>query len=380
MTLTIADRFHLASSSDRATAIVAALHVPFAIVAPAIAIPRHRPSLPASWLLVFAAIAMGIIHLRNSRAVAQNERSAAWAGWLLALAATIYVPMVWIGWDWAITQWFLISSIATLLPKPVAWVAAAAPIVVTAVVSAVYLSDYGARSDAIGTIYLSVLLVMGSAALYSSARLRGIVKQLDANRATLAQVAVDRERLRISRDLHDLLGHTLSAVSLKGDLAVRLLERHADDAARAEIESLTEIARTALHDIHAITRDQHAVSIRSEVAAAGALLRSAGIDTRIDVDIPACAKHVEETLAWAVREGTTNVLRHSDADHTSITITHADSLIRLRITNDGSSGASDTGTGLTGLAARAATLGGTATGQHTNSQFELRVEIPEHAQ
>jgi two-component system, NarL family, sensor histidine kinase DesK len=379
MTLAIADRFHVASSSDRATAIVAALHVPFAIVAPAIAIPRHRSSLPASCLLVAAAIAMGMIHLRHSRAVAHNERPAASAGWLLALAATIYVPMVWIGWDWAITQWFLISSIAMLLPKPVAWVAAAAPIAGTAVVSAVYLSGYGARSDAIGTIYMTVLLVMGSAALYSSARLRGVVEQLDANRATLAQVAVDRERLRISRDLHDLLGHTLSAVSLKGDLAVRLLERHANDAARAEIESLTEIARTALHDIHAITRDQHAVSIQSEVAAAGALLRSAGIDTRIDVDVPAFAKHIEETLAWAVREGTTNVLRHSDADHTSITITHVDSLIRLRITNDGSSGISDSGTGLTGLAARAATLGGTAIGQHTNNQYELRVEIPEHA-
>jgi two-component system, NarL family, sensor histidine kinase DesK len=226
---------------------------------------------------------------------------------------------------------------------------------------------------------MTVLLVMGSAALYSSARLHGIVEQLDANRATLAQVAVDRERLRISRDLHDLLGHTLSAVSLKGDLAVRLLERHADDAARAEIESLTEIARTALHDIHAITRDQHAVSIQSEVAAAGALLRSAGIDTHINLDVHAFDKHLEETLAWAIREGTTNVLRHSDAGHASITITHADGLIRLQLTNDGSGGTSGPGTGIAGLAARAATLGGTAVGQHTNNQYELRVEIPEHA-
>jgi two-component system, NarL family, sensor histidine kinase DesK len=377
--LTMTNRFDQASRADRATAIVAALHVPFAIVAPAITIPRHRPSLPVSCLLVIVAIAMAIIHLWQSRAARQHVRPAARVWSLVALAAAVYVPTLWFGWDWSITQWFLISSVAILLPKPVAWFAAAAPIVVTAVVMAVDVSGYGTRSAAVQTVYMTVLLVMGSAALYSSTRLHGIVEQLDVNRATLAQVAVDRERLRISRDLHDLLGHTLSAVSLKGDLAVRLLERHADDAARAEIESLTEIARTALHDIHAITRDQHAVSIQSEVAAAAALLRSAGIDTRIDVDVSAFAKHIEETLAWAIREGTTNVLRHSDADHTSITITRADSLIRLRITNDGSSGTSDSGTGLTGLAVRAATLGGTAIGQHIDDRYELCVEIPEHA-
>lgn len=147
-------------------------------------------------------------------------------------------------------------------------VAAATPIVATKVISIVVFKGHGLQFGVINTVYLIVVLIMGALALYSSTRLKAAIDELEISRTTLAKTAVDRERLRISRDLHDLLGHTLSAISLKGDLAIRLLQRHDDRAARTEIKSLTDIARAALHDMSAITRNQHAVSVRSETKAA----------------------------------------------------------------------------------------------------------------
>jgi two-component system sensor histidine kinase DesK len=96
---------------------------------------------------------------------------------------------------------------------------------------------------------------------------------------------VGRERLRVSRDLHDLLGQSLSAISLKGDLALRLLPVDSDRA-RSEVESLTEVARAALHDVMAITRDEHQVALHEEIDAAAALLTAAGIDVNLDADLP----------------------------------------------------------------------------------------------
>src|SRR5262249_58919238 len=121
-----------------------------------------------------------------------------------------------------------------------------------------------------------------------------------------------RAAARSPPDLHDLLGHSLSAISLRGDLARRLLSSNVH-AARAEIEGLTEVARDALRDVRAITRDEHAVSLRTETDGAAALLSAAGIDARIDVNLPDLARPAEEVLAWAGREGLTHVLRHSQA-------------------------------------------------------------------
>ena len=368
-------------TTGRAQLVIVALHLPFIVVAPVLVIPDYGLSRRPAVAVAAVALLMGAVQLRHSLAAARNQRPVGWQWSLIILAVATYAPMKLYTWDWSVSQWFLIASAAMLLPHPWGAVAAAAPIVGTAVISIVVFSELGLQFRVINTIYLIVVIIMGALALYSSTRLKATIDELEIDRSTLAQTAVDRERLRISRDLHDLLGHTLSAISLKGDLAIRLLERHDDHAARTEIAGLTGIARAALHDMHAITRDQHAVSVRSEATAATALLRSAGIEAKIHVNLPSLAQPVEETVAWGIREGTTNILRHGDARSCTITAQRHDRIIRLSVISDGAhrpATAPSSGTGLAGLATRARALNGTAAGRYlANDRYELLIEIPE---
>jgi two-component system, NarL family, sensor histidine kinase DesK len=229
----------------------------------------------------------------------------------------------------------------------------------------------------IDLIYYFALLMMGSASLYGSAWLVRVLNDLDTARTELAEVAVAQERLRVSRDLHDLLGQSLSAVSLKGDVALRLL-RTDTAAARAEIDSLTRVARRALHDVRAVTRDEHGVSLAAEIDAATALLSAAGIVTEVNVDLPDLAHPAEEALAWAVREGATNTLRHSQATTWTVTGERRAGRVVLEIVNDGAPAHTGHGRGLAGLHERAAGLSGSATAERTtDGRFRLQLELPE---
>jgi two-component system, NarL family, sensor histidine kinase DesK len=225
--------------------------------------------------------------------------------------------------------------------------------------------------------YWVVGLITGGMALYASARLVWVATELHATRVELAELAIGRERLRISRDLHDLLGQSLSAVSLKGELAKRLLGRDLR-AAQAEIEDLTGVARDALRDMRAVTRDEHAASLRTEVDAAVGLLRAAGIEARIDLDTADLPPPMEQVFAWAVREGVTNMLRHSEARACSITCGRRDGIVRLELVNDGARGPAGGGSGLAGLAERARAVSGSVTAGYTGDRrFRLLVETPE---
>jgi len=363
----------------RAPWLLVALHVPFVVAAPLFTIAR-RPDMDAGTaaLLVLAAVGLGGLQLRHSLAASQGRRPRRWPLSLAALLALAYVPLWWFTWDWAVSQWFVAASIAMLLRGRLA-VLALAPALGTAVVTVEETVAEHARPTQVivFTLYQFVILLMGAVALYGSARLVQVFEELYAARIEAAELAVGRERLRVSRDLHDLLGQSLSAVSLKGDLAIRLLTTDAA-AARAEIESLTGVARGALRDVRAVARDEHAVSLRGEIDAAAALLGAAGMDARLDVDLPDLAPRVERVVAWAVREGATNMLRHSDARTCTITAERRDGTVRLEVVNDGVRGPAGAGSGLDGLAERARELSGSVTAGHTSDgRFRMVVEIPE---
>lgn len=359
-------------------AFLVALHLPYLLAVAAFTILRRQLGLGESVVVVLLLLVIGGLQLRHSIAATRGERPRGWPVSFLALAAAVYAPIPSYTWDWAPAQWFLIASAAMVLPRALAWPAVVGPIVGTAAVSwNVIAAEADAREAALFVSYITAVLIMGAVALYASARLVGVIEELSATRSALARVAIDRERLRISRDLHDILGSSLSAVSLKGDLAVRLLETD-PPTARSEIESLTEVARSALRDIQAVARDQHAVSLEREIDAAAALLRAAGVVVVVDVQLPALHRQVEEVIAWAVREGTTNILRHSDARGGSITAFREGSAVHLEVTNDGARGPQAAGTGLAGLRERAERLSGSVvSGYVDNERFRLMVELPE---
>jgi two-component system sensor histidine kinase DesK len=360
--------------------LLVALHLPFVVSPPLFTITRRDLSTGDAAVLVAVALALGGLQLHHSLAASQGRRPPAWAVSYLAVVALTYVPVWWYTWDWAVAQWMVMASAAMVLRGRPAALAAALPALGTGVVVAHTLLTVDRTSVALAgvwAVYYTAVLVMGAAALYGSARLVGVIAQLDAARTEVAELAVGRERLRVSRDLHDLLGQSLSAVSLKGDLAIRLLATDAD-AARAEIESLTGLARGALRDVRAVARDEHAVSLAAEVDAAAALLGAAGVAVLVDVNLPEPASPVEDVLAWAVREGATNILRHSDATTCSITAGRAGGRARLVIDNDGARGTASGGHGLAGLAERARELSGSVTaGPAGEDGFRLVVEISE---
>ena len=282
------------------------------------------------------------------------------------------------GLDWDTVQWFVIASAGMLLRGPPAVLGVVGPTIGPPIAVGVMIADAGGSvvQALIWGVYYLAVMGMGGGALYGSARLAGMLDELYAARTELAELAVGRERLRVSRDLHDLLGHSLSAVSLKGDLAMRLLPSD-PSAAQAEIESLTGVARSALRDMRAVARDEHVVSLRAELDAAVAVLGAADISATASADVPELAPPVEAVLAWAVREGATNVLRHSTATRCSFAAVRHDGVVRLEIVNDGAPVATGEGSGLTGLAERARALAGTASGRPTgDGGFRLIVEVP----
>ena len=373
-----------------------ALHLPFVAAGPAIALPRHDVSPFGVVLTVLAAAVIGGLQLRHSFATARGEQPSGAVATFLVLTALVYLPLWWFHWDWAVMQWFVVASGAMVLRR---WPMAAAVVVAAPIVgSTVLIAKQAADAPGVGnglltvvTVYELTLLAMGSAALYGSAWLVRVLDDLSAARTELAELAVGRERLRVSRDLHDLLGQTLSAVSLKGDLALRLLPTDTA-AAGAEIASLTGVARDVLRDVRAVARDEHGVALVAELDAAVALLGAAGIVTDVDVELPEIPRPVEEVLAWAVREGATNTLRHSTARRWTVTGRAAagGGPLSLEIVNDGvapptpsppvSSSTGDSGTGLSGLVERARGVAGTATAGPTgDGGFRLRVEVPGEA-
>jgi two-component system sensor histidine kinase DesK len=361
------------------------MHVPFVAFQAAIVstgLGLMPASEPASVLFVLAA---GALQLRHSLAASRGVRPRHWPWTFLLLVLLCYVPaLLFTPFRWQTMQWFVIASAVMLLPTRIALAVVAAEVIgwsglyVLTVAGSLSPGLLGIAEAAWGLGYATTTLIMGGGGLYAAARLVRAIRELHDARAELAELAVASERLRISRDLHDLFGHTLSAVSLKGDLAMRRLERGDDPGAASEIDSLTALARAALHDMRNVAQHEHVVSLRSEARAASGLLATAGIRATIDVAESDLARPLDELLGWAVREGLTNVLRHSTATTCSISVRRAHGRVRLEMENDGATSPGAEGNGLDGLAGRADALSGIAVGRATgDGRFQLLVDVPE---
>jgi two-component system sensor histidine kinase DesK len=171
----------------------------------------------------------------------------------------------------------------------------------------------------------------------------------------LAKVA---ERERIARDLHDLLGHTLSLIILKSELASKLSARDPERAS-AEIRDVERISRDALAQVRSAVRGYRSGGVRGELDQTRAALETAGVEVvvdTLDVRLPA---GVESVLALAIRESATNIVRHANAKHCAIRIRIVDDVCVATIGDDGRGGNASFGTGLSGMRERIEALGGT---------------------
>ncbi|MBB4662064.1 sensor histidine kinase [Conexibacter arvalis] len=210
--------------------------------------------------------------------------------------------------------------------------------------------------------------------------------QLQAAHERIEQLAVEAERERFARDLHDLLGHSLSVITLKAELSGRLLPDRPKEA-RRHVGELERVARDALGEVRETVSGYRRPTLAGELAGARVALDAAGIEMRVrererDGELPA---EVEALLAWTVREGTTNVIRHSGARRCEIAIVPdpAAGAASAEIHDDGrgSDGGAPSrgsaGNGLDGLRERASLLAGTVeAGAAPDGGFRLRVTVP----
>jgi two-component system sensor histidine kinase DesK len=172
-----------------------------------------------------------------------------------------------------------------------------------------------------------------------------------------AELAAARERERIARDLHDVLGHTLTTIAVKSDLAARLLG--ADDvAARREIEEIRDASRATLKEVRAAVAGMHRTTIDIELDRARSALDSAGITLTIAGEGAALPSQQASALGLALREAVTNVLRHSGAQSVTVTQTVSPQAFEITVEDDGGADAPAPGGGLTGMRGRLETLGG----------------------
>lgn len=234
-----------------------------------------------------------------------------------------------------------------------------------------------------GAIAWALFMALGSLA---SIWLWDVTNDAVRGQKARAQLAVTEERLRFARDMHDLLGHSLSALAVKSELASRLVER-APERAAAEMTEVHELARKALQQVRTAVSGYREVSLIDEVASVGAVLAANGTEVVVtgldDLD----PSPVQASLAaWVVREGGTNVLRHSDATECQITFTlTGDAVVGrtlvVEVANDRAYAAGareeSSGNGLAGLAERVSMGGGALSSARTrDGGFLLRAVLP----
>jgi two-component system, NarL family, sensor histidine kinase DesK len=366
-------------SKRRSRVFLAGAHLPFLAMAPLSTLAGVSQPVRLDWIALPLAIAIGAVQLRHSFDLAAGRRPAAWPVSLAILGILVFAPLPWLELDWASIQVMFVVSAALLLHGRPRQIAVAAPVLGTAVWSAIVASRTGGgiAFDCYYAVFWAVGLSGAAACLYGAVYLVQATDDLFATRAEMTDVAARGERLRVSRDLHDLLGQSLSSVSIKGELALALLRGGTRDAAKAEVRELAEAARDALANIDNVVHGSHTVSLAAEAEGARILLSAASIDAHVDVGVADIPPDVDELFGWATREGVTNMLRHSQAAACSITAGRRGHVAYLEILNDGAGAAAAPGNGLAGLADRAESLSGqVSAGRVDNGRFRLYVEVP----
>jgi two-component system, NarL family, sensor histidine kinase DesK len=262
---------------------------------------------------------------------------------------------------------YVAVAMIVLHPSRVALPVAAAAVLVTGLLPEVIPGWHGADGwSQAGAVALASLAAYGFTALMRR------TWELRAAQQEVSRLAADRERMRIARDLHDLLGHSLTAAAVKAQLAGRLVQRDPARAA-AEIADVERLTRQVLADVRAAVAGYREVSLAVELATAREVLTAAGMSADLPGAVDEVPAGLRELFGWAVREGVTNAVRHSQASRVRIRVS-PDS---IEITDDGRGVPAAAGSGLTGLAERAAAVGGRVdAGPAVGGGYRLRLSVP----
>jgi two-component system, NarL family, sensor histidine kinase DesK len=274
------------------------------------------------------------------------------------------------------------SSLYVLLAIGVGVVVAAreAPYVVLLLTVIATGTDLLAGDSADSALSTGLTVLMSGLATYAFHQLFAVVAELRCTREELARVAVWEERERFARDLHDLLGHTLSVIVVKAE-AVRRLASRDSAAAAGHAADIERVGREALADIRRAASGYRGAGLERELARAHSALDAAGVAASIERS-PVAAELPESAdvlLGWVVREAVTNVVRHARATRCTITVDRTDARVRLQVDDDGSPAeqATGSGAGLRGLEERVAAAGGHFEAGHTGHGFRLVVDVPD---
>lgn len=224
------------------------------------------------------------------------------------------------------------------------------------------------------SVWLAVAVPAAALLLWALLRALEQNRRLENANAEIARMAVEQERLRMARDLHDILGHSLTTVAVKAELARKLIQRDGERAAQ-ELTDVERLAREALRDIRATVAGHRTITLAFELAVARSVLEAAGIAAEIPSTVDSVSSTWSTLFGWVVREGVTNVVRHSGARHCTISVTPT--VIELTDDGTGPARADHHSGGLNGLRDRVKAAGATMTaGRRPDGRgWRLRVEV-----
>lgn len=311
----------------------------FATVPGVVARPWTLPVAAATLIALWVTSGI-VVRLATDEATDDGARAVGVSAALLALFSVI---------PFARHKWWILVGLS-----------AATPLVVSA--KSLSLGREGAITLLLTGVFAIVLTRLTAWGL-------GVVDELERAKGVEAQLQVAEERLRFSRDLHDVVGRGFSAVAVKSELAVALSRAGDTDRAVAEMEEVRTLAVESMGQMRTLVRGYRNIDLRGEVAGARSLLSAAGCDLVVEGDAAKVPTAFHEVAAWVVREGTTNIVEHSAATRATLTLGGAGMSLR----NDRPQGSIGERSGLRGLGERLDAVGATLDIVATADEFILEI-------
>lgn len=312
-----------------------------------------------------------------------------WLTAIIIFVVTLWAPQLAImgslPLQMALWTWMVFDPTKTWRP----WVIAVVISVVLHALLTSWINQTGALNSLEEPFIVFLTLLFYPAMLVLGLWFWDVMRQLEKARRTEGELAVTRERLRFASDLHDIQGHHLQVIALKTELAERTLEKN-PQLALTNLREAREQAKLAMEETRALVHGYREVTLEQELRNAAQVLSAAGVECAVSVpdfqydDAASVPESTHRLLGHVVREGTTNILRHSSATQARIALEVSGGVVRLEVRNNNAAQAQpetefgqNSGSGIVGLRERVATARGELSAQREGDEFVLSVSMPQ---